>query len=99
MHRLVTVGIRLDLFPAVAHLGHDLQTGGTVACVTLDGALVTTGVDFLTSILAGRHWSLTLNWWIYLRFTAWAKQGLSRDPPARLAETEMTKLSTYVFTT
>lgn len=77
MHTLITIGIRLDLLTAVADLGHDLKARWTVPCVTLDGASVTTRINFLASILTSRYWGLAEDGRVNFGLSARAEERLS----------------------
>ena len=77
MHRVTTVGVRLDLLPTLANLGYNLQARGTVARVALNRALMATWVNLFTSVLTSRYRSLTLNGRINFRLTTRAEQRLS----------------------
>jgi hypothetical protein len=58
MHTLIAIGVRLDFLAAIADLGNDLKARWAVPCVTLNGASVTTWINFLAPVLTSRYWGL-----------------------------------------
>ena len=77
MHRLVAVGVRLDLGATVADLGHDLETGGTTARVALDRTLMPASpVDLLATVITGWLGGLAVDRGVYLGFATGTEKGL-----------------------
>ncbi len=76
MHTLIAISVRLDLLTAIADLGHDLKARWTVPCMTLNGAPVTTGINFLAPVLTSRYWGLAEDGRVNLGLTARAGERL-----------------------
>ena len=76
MHTLIAIGVRLDLLSAIADLGHDLKARWTVPRVTLNGASVTTGINFLAPVLTSRYWGLAEDWRVNFGLSARAGERL-----------------------
>ena len=70
---LVTVNIRGYFFATSTYFSDNLETRWTVTYMASQSALMSTFVNFLTSVHASRHWGLTMNGRVSLGFSTRTK--------------------------